>query len=175
MLLSDYFLSKRRLQKSRQVNELFAGVLCLFTVAWRFLGSLFIDMFHSTLAVCSFYFSESLVGGILVVILLSVVIPKYIWYKSAKIALGVFAAIFIINNCLLIVLYHKYRVVPGICLVYKANGMPIGALVLLVIYLLKPHIFSIEQQENDVDGLEMIPAENEDELNQENEECSHAG
>jgi hypothetical protein len=174
-ILSGYLLSKRSLQKPRQINELFAGVLCLFSVAWRFFGSLLINMFHSTSAVCSFYFIESFMGGILVVSLLSTTIPRRRWLKSAKIALSLFAAMFVINNGLLIFLYEKCHAVPGTCLVYRVNGLPIGASVLLAIYLLKPHSESRVQQENSVDEFEEIPADSEDESNPKNEERSHAG
>jgi hypothetical protein len=174
-ILSDHILPKKRIKKPLQVNTLLAGIICLSYAVWRLFGGIFINLFHSAFAVCLFYFIGSLMGGILVVFLFSIVIPKWIWIKSAKIALGVFTAMFMINNGLLIFLYHKYHAVPGNCLIYKANGLPIGASVLLAIYLLKPHTESGEQQGNSVDGLEEIPAENEDELNQENEECSHAG
>jgi hypothetical protein len=174
LLLSDYFFSRRSLRKPRQINELFTGILCLFCIVWRFVGSLLIDMFHSTIAVCSFYFIETFIGGILVVSLLSIVISRYSWYKSAKIALGVFAAFFIINNGFLIFLYLKYHVIPGNCLILKANGMPIGALVLLVIYLIRSHTNPGEQQVDTVNELEETAAESEDETNPENEEPSDA-
>ncbi|MFZ1086179.1 MAG: tetratricopeptide repeat protein [Terracidiphilus sp.] len=173
-LLSDYLLSKRRLRKPRQVNELFAGVLCLFSVAWRFLGSIFIDMLHSKLAVCSFYFIESLIGGILVVSLLSIVIPRYSWYKTAKIAFGVFIAIFVINNGFLIFLFHKYHAVPGNCLIYKTNGNPIGAIVFLMIYLFRLHKNPGERINNSGDEMAENSVDSEDEQNPENEERSDA-
>ncbi|MGD0547499.1 MAG: tetratricopeptide repeat protein, partial [Terracidiphilus sp.] len=139
ILLSDYILPKKRLKKPRQVNTLLAGTLCLFYATWHIFGSSLIDLFHSTLAVCLFYFIDSLIGGVLSVLLFSIVIPKRSWLKSAKIGLGIFAALFLINNGILIFLYQKYHAVPGSCLIYKVNGMPIGASVLLVLYLLKPH------------------------------------
>jgi len=114
-------------------------------------------------------------GGILVVSLLSTIIPKRRWLKSVEIALSLFAAMFIVDNGLLIFLYGKCHAVPGTCLIYWVNGLPIGASVLLAIYLLKPHSESRVQQENTVDEFEEIPAESEDKSNPENEERSHAG
>jgi hypothetical protein len=55
------------------------------------------------------------------------------------------------------------------------NGLLLGTLIPLAIFLWRNYKKSSNQQNGNGDEAVEIPAENESELNQKSEECSHAG
>jgi len=174
LLLFSFLTPRKNIGYQQQRFTTKIGIFVLLYVGFGLSGIFFIGIFRSVLAVDIFYFVKYLFGGILIIMLFSIVLPKRVWPKTSKIVLLISSIAFILFNILIIVLYSRSHNVRVFRFLSMWNGQLIGISISLITYLWRiNHNFS-DKQNADEDVTTLESAENEDESNQENEEHSHA-
>jgi hypothetical protein len=119
---------------NRRISTL-AALLGLSYVALDLLGFRYIGILTLLPAIGAFQFVKSLAAGTTVALLLSIVLPKNLWLKVAKILLELNGAL-LIGLELFMVWNHKLRsAVPAFRSFWSMNGMLLGMIASLAIVL----------------------------------------
>ena len=171
LLLFGSRSTKQSINKQQQRISTLMATLLLFYIGLNIFGIFCVGVFHSIVAVNILYFVKDIICGILPVIFFSVMLPKNVCPKTAKIALGIFGLSFILFNALMISLYFKSHIARVFRSFSMGNGFLIGFSIPLIVYLWKTHHNSSDNKNGDEDvTTHENAAEDECESNPENEE-----
>jgi hypothetical protein len=133
MLLTGSVFPGRRVKRRNDRAVALTALLGLISVAlslyWIY-GS-----FPSILAVSAFFFAKNLLVGTVIVMFLTFVLPEHTKRRIAKIGLGLSAMLFVGFNIIAIMRYDLSRFPPAIRLFCMFNGMLLGILSTLAIFL----------------------------------------
>jgi TPR repeat protein len=115
------------------------GILGLSYVAMSLYGFYHFGICEPGPVADALYFAKSLLGGIIIIVVTSLACPESAKPKSAKIALGTFAALFIGFNLFAIAHHDLACLAPAIRIFCMVNGQLIGISVSLAVYLWRTH------------------------------------
>jgi TPR repeat protein len=139
LLLIGSGLPRRLFRGRQQRTASLAGLLGLSYVAMSLYGFYHFGICEPGLAADTFYLAKSILSGIAVFILISIVWPENAKPKSAKIALGISGILFIGFNLFAVAHQNLARFAPAIRIFCTVNGQLIGLSVSLAVYLLRTH------------------------------------
>lgn len=135
LILVSSRLPSRRLRDRQRRTATLAGLLGITFVAMSVFGSYHFGIRQPGSAVAAFYFAKSLLGGIAVVMFLSIVVPESAKPRGAKIALGISGILFIAFNVLAMAHHDLVRLTPTIRTFSLVNGQLVGLSVSLATFL----------------------------------------
>jgi hypothetical protein len=167
MILISSGLPTRPLRDRQQRTAILAGLLGISYVALSLFGFYHIGIRQSGSAVVAFYFAKSIMGGISIVMFLSIVWPESSKPKGAKIALEILGLLFIGFNIFAIAHHDLVRLASAIRIFCMVNGQLIGLSITLAIYLWRTHKqIRGEPNLNRENAAPEIPDESESESDQ---------
>jgi len=135
MVLTGSLRHRGSPQWEKQRTFAFAGLLGLSYVALDLLGFRCINILTPLAAVYSFQFVKSLVGGTVVALLLSVVLPSSLWPKVIKVGLGLFGMLLVGADIFVLSVFKLRNGVLPARPLWSMNAMLLGTIVPLAIAL----------------------------------------
>lgn len=135
LILAGSRLPSLRLRNWQRRTAILAGFLGMTYVALTVFGSYHFGIRQPGLGVAGFYFAKSLLGGVTIVMFLSIVVPESIKQRGTKIALGITGILFVAFNVFAIAHYEQVRLAPAIRLFALVNGQLIGLSISLAVFL----------------------------------------
>jgi hypothetical protein len=131
ILVMSFLLPGQSLRNPQQRVITLAGLLGLSSVGLDIYRHSPIVVLHSVFAANALAFTQHLLSGTLIALLICVY-----WPKSAKVVLGISGTLFVaIDLLLLVIAYHDPRRLAGIRGCYSTTGLLIGISVPLAIFL----------------------------------------
>ena len=135
LVLVAPILEKNKLRNTRQLTTTIAGLLGLSYAALDLVGFRYVGILTPIWAIASLQFFKGVSAGMSLLLLLSIVLPNGVPIKIARVGLGVIGMLLIGINLASTLIPKTRSFVPTLRPLWSLNGMFLGTLAAVAIYL----------------------------------------